>query len=62
MSDYGKGSILGTATTLPATSALGLVYADQLPSILLISFIVISSLSFIITFGLINRYLANLKA
>lgn len=59
MTDYGKGGILGTATTLPATSALGLAFIDKLHPVLLVSFMVITLVSLIITFGYITRYLTN---
>lgn len=62
MTDYGKGSILGTATVLPATSALGIAVADKLHPAVLIGFIVINTIMFIILVSHISRYFFNKNA
>jgi len=59
MTDYGKGSVLGTATTLPATSALSLFLVDKIHPVILIGFLVVSIFSLIVSVSLIARYLIN---
>ncbi len=59
MTDYGKGGVLGLATTLPATSALGLAVVERVHPMVIISIAVITLLSLLITLSYIVRYLAN---
>jgi hypothetical protein len=59
MTDYGKGTILGTATVLPATSALGIAVADKLHPVVLIAFLIINAIMFIILASHISRYFFN---
>jgi hypothetical protein len=62
MTDYGKGSILGAATVLPATSALGIAVADKLHPAVLVAFLVINVVMFIILASHISRYFVNKNA
>lgn len=60
MNDYGKGNILGAATTLPATSALGLLLHNNNHPVLLGGYFIISAICLIILLGQTSRYLINL--
>lgn len=61
MSDYGKGNILGAATVLPATSALGLLLRDNIHPVILVGLFVISLTCLIMVLTQSCRYLINLK-
>lgn len=59
MTDYGKGTILGTATVLPATSAFGIAMADKLHPAVLVAFLIINVIMFVILASHISRYFFN---
>jgi hypothetical protein len=58
MTDYGKGDVLGAATSLPLTSA-GILLVDTTHPIVIIGFIVITCISLIVLIAYISRYLIN---
>lgn len=62
MSDYGRGSVLGTVTTLPATSAVGLMLAGNVHPAITAGFVVVMSLSLVVLVASVSRYLINRKA
>ncbi|HOV29741.1 MAG TPA: hypothetical protein PLD77_01545 [Candidatus Dojkabacteria bacterium] len=59
MTDYGKGSVLGAATTLPTTSAGVLLLSNGIHPMIVLGFIIISSISTLITISYLFRYLKN---
>ena len=59
MTDYGKGTILGTATVLPATSALSIAMVDKLHPAILVAFLIINVIMFVILSSHISRYFFN---
>lgn len=59
MTDYGRGSVLGAATTLPATSAGVLLLSNGAHPAIVLGFIIISLISTIITISYLFRYLKN---
>jgi hypothetical protein len=61
MTDYGKGAILG-ATTLPATSALGIALVDKLHPVMVVAFFAINLLMFVILISHISRFFVNNRA
>jgi hypothetical protein len=58
MNEYGKG-LVGVATTLPATSAAGLMLADKVHPIIAVGFVVVNSILLIMLAGHISRYMFN---
>ncbi len=58
MNEYGKG-LVGAATTLPATSAAGLMLADKVHPLVAVGFVVVNTLLLIMLVGHITRYMFN---
>lgn len=58
MTDYGKGQVLGAAV-LPATSAIGILFADISNPIVLGGFIALNVLWLLLLVGQISRFLVN---
>lgn len=61
MTDYGRGSVLGAATALPATSGAGLLLIGHADPIIVSGLFVVSVASFIVLLASISRYLINTK-
>lgn len=59
MTEYGKGSILGAATVLPATSGIGLLLANNANPVIVEGLLIISSISLLVLIGSISRYIVN---
>ena len=59
MTDYGKGSVLGAAVTLPATSGVIMYYAGSMNPWITAGFIFINLVAFVILVGFVSRYLTN---
>ena len=60
MSDYGKGAVLGTAVTLPATTSAVLM-ASRANSTLVMGMLVVSAIMFVVSVGMMVRYAVNRK-
>ncbi len=60
MNDYGKGNILGAATALPATSALGILLSHNNHPALLTGYFIVSAICLVILLAQISRYLINM--
>jgi hypothetical protein len=58
MNEYGKG-LIGAATTLPATSAAGLMLADKVHPLIAAGFVVVNGLLLMMLIGHISRYMFN---
>ena len=61
MDEYGRGGVLGAATFLPATSAMGLLFIGRINIIVIYGLFLVSILSFIINVAMIFRYIQNRK-
>lgn len=59
MTDYGRGDVLGAATSLPATAAAGLLVMDSTHPLIIIGFIGVTCISLIFLAAYISRYLIN---
>ncbi|HMS22677.1 MAG TPA: hypothetical protein PKA38_02825 [Candidatus Levybacteria bacterium] len=59
MTDYGRGSVLGAATSLPATTAGGILLANNADPILVGALFTVSFVSLIVLMGSITRFLIN---
>lgn len=60
MTDYGRGNVLGVATSLPATSA-GVFFLSNNGThpLIMLGFLIICSISMFVTVSYIFRYLNN---
>jgi hypothetical protein len=61
MTDYGKGAVLGAATTLPATSAVGFLMMDGSHPYLVIGMIIVAAIALLSTSAYLTRYMVNRK-
>jgi len=59
MTDYGKGSVLGAASLLPATSAAGVFLSGSTHPAIIVGFLTVSVLSIIYLVAHTSRYLRN---
>ncbi len=59
MTDYGRGGVLGAATVLPATSAVGLLFASHTYPLIILGFVIISLASLMVLSFYFFRYLAK---
>ncbi len=59
MTDYGKGAVLGAATSLPMTSGIALSVSTTTDPMIVMGLLVISSISLIVLIGSISRYMIN---
>lgn len=62
MTDYGKGTVLGAATLLPATSATAVMLGNTLHPVVVTGFIVLNVLWFVMLTAHITRYIVNRRA
>jgi len=61
MFDYGRSSVLGAATVLPATSAAGIYLMNISNPYVIASLVALNVVALIITGGMVTRYLINRK-
>jgi hypothetical protein len=59
--DYGKGAVLGAATTLPATSAAGYFLLNGSHPVIVIGMIAVGAISLVTTTAYMTRFLVNRK-
>ena len=59
MTDYGKGSVLGAASILPATSAAGIFLSGSTHPVIIAGFLTVSLLSIVYLAAHTSRYLRN---
>lgn len=57
--DYGKGSILGAASMLPATSAASFFMYNHTHPAIIVAFVAVSIFSLIVVQSYLIRYLIN---
>lgn len=62
MNDYGiGGAVLGMATVLPATAAVGLWFADKTNILIIFGFLAILTLSLVMNVAIVMRFFKNYK-
>jgi len=59
MTNYGTGGVLAAATSLPATSAIGLVLANHANPAIVAGIFAVSAISFVVVVGYLVRYAIN---
>ena len=62
MTDYGRGGVLGAATVLPATSAAGLLIANNANPIIVGGMLVVCFASLLVSISYVSRFLINRRA
>lgn len=61
MTDYGKGSVLGAAAFLPATSGLAIALINNLDQWVLVGFVLLNVVWFVFMAAHISRFIFNRK-
>lgn len=61
MTDYGRGAVLGAATSLPMTSAAGVFLADRAHPVIVMGLLITITISLIVLMGSITRFVINTR-
>lgn len=59
MPDYVRGTVLGTATTLPLTAASAFLITNRAHIWVIVGFLLVNALSLTLTLAMVTRYIIN---
>ncbi|MCA9389903.1 hypothetical protein KC571_00710 [candidate division WWE3 bacterium] len=59
MTNYTQGAVIGAATTLPATTAAGLIMLNRANAWIIAGLLLLTGVNLVLSAAMISRYLIN---